>query len=172
MHCEKRWHFKNFVCILILLCSSQNTLLTVSTCRRIQSQLDIPFALHGALIGRVLQLSAGEVTPIGEKWRIRKIAGRQLVSAGQKTFLNCACWIKKFTLTAGTRNKTSFFYLWVWHPSCLVPQIIIPAWFWGRNRPPAVYQSVFARCLDLNKTPENPLNYPLSVHYMLLVALY
>jgi len=35
--------------------------------RRIQSQLDIPFALHGALIGRVLQLSAGEVTPIGEK---------------------------------------------------------------------------------------------------------
>ena len=52
-------------CFLMVLCSSQNTLLTEF--RRIQSQLDIPFALQGALIGGVSHGSAGEVTPVRDK---------------------------------------------------------------------------------------------------------
>jgi len=50
---------------MLLLCSSQNTLLTEF--RGIQSQLGIPFALQGALIGGVPHSSAGEVTPVREK---------------------------------------------------------------------------------------------------------
>lgn len=52
-------------CFLLVLCSSQNTLLTEF--RRIQSQLDIPFALQGALIGGVPHWSVREVIPVTKK---------------------------------------------------------------------------------------------------------
>lgn len=52
-------------CFLLVFCSTKNTLLTES--RRIQSQLDIPFVLQGALIGGVPHWSVGEVTPVREK---------------------------------------------------------------------------------------------------------
>ena len=118
-------------CFLMVLCTSQNTLLTEF--RRIQSQLDIPFALQGALIGGVSHWSAGEVTPVRDKWRIRNQECRKAVGfCRQPNLFEWNLFSKNNLFQNDGQTR--------WAKLTLLG----PTWFWGRNRLPAVDVSHFA----------------------------